>query len=153
MGNESTQQSHKHDIPSKTHFVKHFTMEYTIWVDIDSTQQPNKHDISLQNTIFLAFTKEYTICVGIDTNSTATQTRYSITKHHFSSDFRWNIRFVWVLSGLNSNTNTIFQGKTPFCLAFCYVICFYVGMESSQLHINTILRCKIPKFLSFCDGI
>ena len=72
MGIESTQHSHKHDIPLKTHFVKHFTMEYTICVDIDSTQQPHKHDITFQNTIFLAFTKEYTICVGIDTNPTAT---------------------------------------------------------------------------------
>ena len=75
------------------------------------------------NTIFYRktqflyrFAMEYMMCVGMYwVESTATQTRYSIKKHLFSV-LRRDIRFVWVLTPLNSHRNTIFQFKKPFLI-------------------------------------
>ena len=113
---------------SKNHFVS--VLQWNIrfvWV-LSQTQQSHKHDISFQNTIFLAFCHGiYDLCWYWD-YSTATKTRYPITKHHAFSVLRWNIRIVWVLGRLSTYTNTIFICKTLFCFTIESTIC--VGIES-----------------------
>ena len=148
LGIGSTQQLHKHDIPfqnTNLFSVLQWNIRF-VWV-LSRTQETHKHDISLQNTIFLAFCNGiYDLC-GYWVDSKATQTRYSIKKHHFFNVFAMEYTIcVGIDSTQHSQKHDIPFQKTIF-LAFYYGIydlCgYWVGLNS---HTYTIFHFKTPLF-------
>ena len=98
---------------------------------------------------------EYTICVGIELDSTATQTRYSIAKHHFFSVLQWYIWFVWVLSRTQQPHKHDIPFQNTIFLAFyngIYVLCGY-WLDSTLTQTKHDIPFQKTVLLAFYNGI
>ena len=117
---KSTSHSHKHDNPlQNTIFLAFYNGIYGLcglWVRLKSRTNTI---FCCKTPFFKRFTMEYTIGVGHELDSWATQTRYSIAKHHFFSVLQWNIRFVWVLSRTQQPHKHDIPSQNTIFLAFC----------------------------------